>query len=318
MTDPLSPFQRYFCLLDEQPYYLVPPRLMAPESVDSLIVNPRCWFSWRGAVPPKLATSVRAAADFLQADCMVWVPDSQTGAVWPYWVGYDFIEYVDTLVPGFAVPANLPLPLRWVLAKAEILVPPDRPERKRWQWDYESRFLQQQFRGGFAALFHPIPPFHVGALRRYYRQNIRSGALTLGDDQVERRYVSHNEQVARFLNLQLVNTISTVVNRRVKASYAYVAAYQGGAVLERHTDREQCEYTVSICVDASPAPMGRCQWPINLDTMGGTLRVFQQIGEGLLFRGRKIAHHRDRLVAGSSVTSVLLHYVDSQFAGALD
>ena len=45
-----------------------------------------------------------------------------------------------------------------------------------------------------------IHPFHIAALRRYYRYLIRTGAIRLGDGQSPRRYVAYNEPVARFFH----------------------------------------------------------------------------------------------------------------------
>ena len=52
-----------------------------------------------------------------------------------------------------------------------------------------------------------IHAFHVAALRRYYRYQIRSGALQLGDRQNPLRYVAHNEPVARFFHQQIAATL---------------------------------------------------------------------------------------------------------------
>jgi hypothetical protein len=38
----------YHVLLDEQPYYLVPPRLFGAHAEAAAFVNPSCWFSWQG------------------------------------------------------------------------------------------------------------------------------------------------------------------------------------------------------------------------------------------------------------------------------
>jgi hypothetical protein len=309
---------QYYCLLDEQPHYLVPNRLLSPQRIETLVVNPNSWFSWHSPAPARLGTAVRAASEFLPAQCMIWVTDAASGGSWPYWVGYEFIRHVAALAPGVPAPRDMPIPLAWVLAKAEILVTSDHNERKQREWKEHSRILKAQFRHGYMQLRNLIPAFHVAALRRYYRHSVRSGALKLGDDQVPRRYACHNETVARFVNSQLASLVTEIVGSPVKPSYAYVAAYQSGSVLERHTDRPQCEYTITICVDATPEPRGRCPWPIDLSTSSGTVRIFQDLGDGLLFRGRKIAHQRERLVAGHSVTSVLLHYVDKRFGGSLD
>jgi hypothetical protein len=58
----------------------------------------------------------------------------------------------------------------------------------------------------------------------------------------------------------------------------YMAAYQPGARLEKHTDREQCEFSITLCVDYSPEPSLATPWPLHLDTPRGTVSVYQALG----------------------------------------
>jgi hypothetical protein len=143
------------------------------------------------------------------------------------------------------------------------------------------------------------------------------GSFSLGDSQVARRYAAYNETVARFYHYQFTQVVSDVSARVVRPSYAYFLAYQSDSELLRHTDREQCEYSITICVDASPEPQAQNPWPIELQTMDGMLRVWQHIGDGLLYRGRYLPHARETLPRGYSSSSMLLHYVDEGFAGSL-
>jgi hypothetical protein len=318
MTPYGYPTECYHCLLDEQPYYLVPPRLYRSDETAPLIVNPLCWFSWHGPIPPDMAARVQSAWSFLPAECILWVDDPATRAVWPYWVGHEFIDYLAPLVPGQAPPFDLPPHIHWVLARAQILVPPDHVAIRRKQWRDTVWLRAVDFERGYAAFSGLIPPFHLGALRRYYRWHIRTGSFQLGDNQVSRRHAAHNEPVARYVLEQLAPAVDDIARTRTKPSYVYLAAYQSGSVLERHTDREQCEYSITLCIDATPEPEAAAPWPITLDTRDGALRIWQCLGDGLLYRGRHLCHYRDELPEGHSSLSLLLHYVDHDFAGPLD
>jgi hypothetical protein len=92
-------------------------------------------------------------------------------------------------------------------------------------------------------------------------------------------------------------------------------AYQSGATLKRHIDREQCEFSITMLIDSTPEPPEQSPWPIMLDTRRGTVAVWQYLGEALLYRGRELAHHRGALGEGCTSTSLLLHYVKRSFAG---
>ena len=71
---------------------------------------------------------------------------------------------------------------------------------------------------------------------------------------VSRRYVAYNEPVARFFHHQITATLRAVAGEPLKPSYVYLASYLSGAELKKHTDREQCEFSVTLCLDFSPEP----------------------------------------------------------------
>ena len=78
---------------------------------------------------------------------------------------------------------------------------------------------------GYAAIPNLIHPFHIAALRRYYRYLIRSGVIRLGDRQSPLRYVAYNEPVARFFHENITKKLSSVVGETIKPSYVYLASY---------------------------------------------------------------------------------------------
>jgi hypothetical protein len=312
------PSDLYHCLLDEQPYYLVPSRLHRPPRDVPLVLNPQCWFSWRDAPPPGFATPDLADDNFADRDGIVWAPDPATGAVWPYWAGGEYRSFLSRLRPDRPVPRDLPDHIRWVLSMAGILTPRGYPEEARREWLHYLPYRAADFRKGFVVVPHLVPPLHLGALRRYYRQRTRTGCFKLGDNQVGRRYAAHNEPVARYIHEQLAHVVGALAGKPVKPSYAYFVAYQGGSVLEPHTDRPQCEYSITLLVDATPEPEEQSPWPIKLQMPDKLLGVWQYLGESLVYRGRKIQHSRDRLAADASSSSLLLHYVDAGFRGELN
>jgi hypothetical protein len=207
--------------------------------------------------------------------------------------------------------------VEWVLREANILVEMTFEGRRRIEWLDTVKAASGQFQRGYTTLTHLIHPFHIGALRRYYRFHTRMGSFRLSDPQVERRYAAYNEAVSRFYHYQFARPVSDVAACVVKPSYSYIVAYQSEAELPSHRDREQCEYSISLCVDASPEPQQQNPWPIELQTLDGMLRVWQYIGDGLLYRGRYLPHSREKLPSGYSSSSMLLHYVDENFTGSL-
>jgi hypothetical protein len=295
----------------------VPPRLYAAEPVEPLFVNPACWFSWTGPLPADKAQRAVATEHLLPSPWMVWVEDPATRALWPYWLGAEYAAHLVHLVPGTPLSVELPPHVRWVLSQANILVGASYSERRRREWLDSLSQATKLFERGYTAMGGLIPPFHLGALRRYYRYHTRAGSFTLGDSQVARRHVAHNEGVARFVHAQLAGAVSDIARVLVKPSYSYLAAYESGSVLERHVDRDQCEFSITLCIDATPEPPAQVPWPLQLDVADGSLRVWQHLGDGLMYRGRYLPHYRDALAEGYTSTSLLFHYVDHGFEGRL-
>jgi hypothetical protein len=299
--------REFHCFVTDPPCYLVPARLLAGiGDDDALIVN------------PALSCETRAIPRvFLRDPAPIWVRDPATELDAPLWFEGALGELMANLSPGHLPPALAPR-IRALMASAGVLVSAD-GMRSRAAWERTRTLWSRGFRErGYAEVGSLLHPFLIGALRRYYRRLLRAGGMKLGDRGNPRRFVMHNDDVARFFQEQLVDTVAAIAGVPVKPSYVYIASYQPGAELPLHTDRAQCEYSISMLVDFTPEPIDRSPWPLHLETASGKVTIEQGLGDALIYRGRQLAHHRDRLPEAASSTSLLFHYVDRDFAGSLD
>jgi len=324
LTAALPPGQ-FHCLLDELPLHLIPQRLRGPQyccqnfSDQKLFLNPQCAVLPPGQVPAELEQHRDLLENFNLRGAVAWVRDPAAGVLHPFWLSPRLAELVSRLRAGEPVPSSLPADARELLAGAGILTPADHAELRMAEWEEVIRKSGRQFREkGYVPLGNLIHPFNLAALRRYYRHAIRRGAITLGDYQSSRRYVGHNESVARFFHHQIANAVGAIAGEAIKPSYVYMASYLAGAELKKHTDRAQCEFSVTLCLDFSPEPELATSWPIRLDTGEGTVTVYQALGDGLVYRGTKLPHYRSVLAEGQTSTSIFFHYVAADFAGPLD
>ena len=315
MIPEFFPRERYYCVLDEQPDFLVPPFTIepdaGPEQTAPLVVNPRCWLAWHGPLPPALNAAATWHGNLFDFEWTIWVDDPDRGTLWPYWLGPRYAGLLEDFVPGQLYEGGLPPDVVDQLRAAGILVTPDTAQRRRHTW---ARMVEQAaplLDRGYVQLSGLLPPFHVGSLRRYYRYHTRMGTFALGDNQTPGRYVAYDELATKYIQQQLARMVSDVARRVVVPSYNYLAFYQGGATLDPHTDREACEYTLSLCIDATPDPQTYGAWPLLLMTGEGAISLTQGIGEALLFRGRDLTHWRDRLPEGYTSSSILFHYVNA-------
>jgi hypothetical protein len=313
----------FYCFLGSQPSYLAPARLLPqefdPTEGERLVVNPNAWFSWRNEMPDAVAACHPLPDKFLRGVELIWICDPATSTQTVFWADPTFLNEISDLSSGETVPPDFSPRLAAVLSTAGLLVRPDDAFRRAADWNetssQSSRLFQQR---GYVPLSRLIHPFQLGSLRRYYRHLLRTGGMKLGDSGDPRRFVAHNESVASFLHRQLANIVSEVARVPVKPSYVYVVSYQSGAELAAHTDRAQCEYSITVLIDYTPEPVDRSPWPLHLKTGNGSAVISQGLGDGLLYRGRLLPHHRTKLAAGMTSTSILFHYVDQDFDGSLD
>ncbi len=324
VTATLPPGQ-FHCLLDELPLHLIPQRKF--ESTEwqkpdqPLFLNPQCSVLPAGQVPAELEPHRHLLKNFYLQGTVAWVRDPATASLYPYpfWLGPRLEAVVSSLRAGGPVPDSAPRDARSLLAAAGIVTPENHAERRLAEWaEVVSKATCAFQQKGYAPLGNLIHPFNLAALRRYYRHAVRRGAIALGDVQSPRRYAAHDESVARFFHHQITNAISAVVGEAIKPSYVYLASYLSGADLKKHIDREQCEFSVTLCLDFSPEPELATSWPIRLDTREGTVTVYQALGDGLVYRGTKVPHYRHVLAEGHTSTSIFFHYVPADFCGELE
>jgi hypothetical protein len=316
----------FYCLLDEQPTHLVPmryvPRRYESGGQDStsveLICNPFACVCWDGELPGGLRQRPDLVARFALQGPVVWVADPATDALQPFWLGPEFEELLADFRPGEPMSRDLPAATQATLAGAGILVARDHVARRRKRWAETAAHCSRLFRKGYTPIAGLIHPYHLGALRRYVRHLIRNKQVDLGDGQSPLRYGIHNEGALHFFHHQLTSALSDIAGEMLKPSYAYTASYLAGSELAKHTDRLQCEFTISLCLDFAPEPELETPWPLHLETPEGSATVFQGIGDALFFRGRQVPHYRKRFERGTTSTSVFFHYVSKGFEGKLD
>jgi hypothetical protein len=96
---------------------------------------------------------------------------------------------------------------------------------------------------------------------------------------------------------------------RAMPSYCYALRYTPGSELLRHTDRKQCEWTISILIDD-----GGYEWPLIIE---GAPLVCREPGDAIIYQ-RTMQHWRKPLPADAKpYTVLLLHYVPADFRGGI-
>ena len=94
-------------------------------------------------------------------------------------------------------------------------------------------------------------------------------------------------------------------------TYSYVRLYKNGDALERHTDRVECEISVSVCLgyDISNLSDPTYKWPLSFEHDGKTVDLKLNIGDGVIYKGIELPHWRDKFL-GNNQGQAFLHYVN--------
>jgi hypothetical protein len=245
---------------------------------------------------------------------VVEVHDSERRAELAYWLDPEQAAALDEILDGRR-PDDLPDHVVGALAAADVLVDHDDLARRRRQVT-----CSPVTGPSCITLRSLLPPPYVRAMQEYTRSLVTEGHLELGDAQGDRRYVAHNDAVAHWLHRRLLGAVQARVLATIRPSYSYLLAYLEGAQLAPHTDRAQCELTVSLAVDATPDESVEGAWPLHIRQTPDSQPVAVMLapGDAVLFTGRQLEHHRDRLAAGRTSASLLLHFVDTAFTDSLD
>jgi len=127
-----------------------------------------------------------------------------------------------------------------------------------------------------------------------------------GDNQAPNSHAIYNH--ISFLELLCEKTpeVSTLLEETVLPTYSYARVYKEGSVLEKHTDRDACEISLTLHLD------GDHPWPIWIETPQQQKKfVSLNPGDAMLYLGRIAPHWRDEY-QGSYYSQVFLHYVRSR------
>ncbi|MFE6286346.1 sulfotransferase [Streptomyces sp. NPDC057877] len=307
----------YACWLEESLPSDAERAASSPDEAGTVRVDAAAVLQTGVTIPLGLARHARFRDRFLPGYPILWTRDARTGALVPFWVRREDLWVLRDLEPGQPLPPAFPDRLKAAMAAAGALGPTGhRTRTEAAAASTLSRAADDFARTDMCRIGPALHPAHRATLLDYYERLISTGSWPLGDAQVQGRYGWHNESLSRFFHHQFRDLVSRLAGRPVRPSYSYVSAYRGGAVLDRHTDREQCEYTVSLLLgESGPGIDGG--WPLSLQTPQGRVSVVQRPGEAVLFRGTRVPHWRPPLPDGSTHTSLLFHYVPADFRRTL-
>lgn len=141
----------------------------------------------------------------------------------------------------------------------------------------------------------------------YNTKNSSKNELKFNDPQVYSSFAVYGAYWTEALLLKFQPIIERVVEKKLYPTYSYARIYYKGSSLTNHTDRDACEYSVTLTLKVD----GK-DWPLFLKKDNEVSEVIIKPGDILIYKGIELPHWRDPMPWNTKeVYQVFLHYVDA-------
>lgn len=125
-------------------------------------------------------------------------------------------------------------------------------------------------------------------------------------DMSKNTFARYSPLMFEALSVKLLPKIEQLTNLTLYPAYSYARIYYKNSELQKHLDRPSSEVTVSICITKDDT-----NWPLHIqDSEGIDNEIFLDVGDLVIYSGRKHLHWRDPFT-GTSQIQAFLQYVDA-------
>jgi len=114
--------------------------------------------------------------------------------------------------------------------------------------------------GKYTVLRNIIPPYILREVQKCYSTGIKTGRIEFTNAQAP-RFVTQNDRVGRLILFTLVDLVRKTIAHNARPTYSYFGGYFNGSFLNPHSDRPQCEYTLSLTIEQNPPDKA---WPLGM------------------------------------------------------
>jgi hypothetical protein len=168
--------------------------------------------------------------------------------------------------------------------------------------------LEQLNKNNYLIIDNFIEPEYAKQLHNMFKYEVENNPNKFDrDSYCPKSYAIHNHKLFLQILVSKIPHISDIVEQLVFPTYTYARHYKNGEVLEKHTDREQCELSITLHLDSD-----KVDWPICFTKPNGEpVSVNMKPGQAILYNAMISEHWRDEYL-GDSYSQVFLHYVRSQ------
>ena len=100
---------------------------------------------------------------------------------------------------------------------------------------------------GFQKVKGFIPPFFSLYLRNYFTLRVQNDRLG-GDEQAPNSHCVYGDPAFDMVMAMSSEDIGRIVGKRLIPQYTYARIYKNGSDLKIHSDRPECQYSVTLCL----------------------------------------------------------------------
>ena len=135
----------------------------------------------------------------------------------------------------------------------------------------------------------------------------KSDDFVQGDKLVKKCFYRYAPFCSESLMLLLKPKVEAIVGRNLLPTYSYGRIYYPNAIMPKHTDRGECQYSVTLTLDCS----GEDPWPIWFEDLNAkNVELSLNVGDMCVYSGIKLYHWREPFT-GKKQIQTFMHYVDA-------
>ena len=160
---------------------------------------------------------------------------------------------------------------------------------------------------GFQKIEKFIPTFFSTYLRNYFNLRVQNDPSLKGDPQAPNAHCVYGDPAFEMVMAMSAKDIGEIVDKTLIPTYTYARIYKKGSNLKIHTDRPECQYSVTLCLGGEYEK----PWPIWIkDYDGKSHEVPLDEGDIVVYRGTALRHWREKF-EGHRQFQLFMHYVDA-------
>ena len=133
---------------------------------------------------------------------------------------------------------------------------------------------------------------------------------TFGDGQIELDFNCYGDHLMDTLLGSSHEAMQKYTGLNLSTTYSYCRFYEKGSELKKHTDRDSCEISTTLCLGYDVSNLETpYNWPMYVKVNGQNVPLFLEPGDMIVYRGTIIEHWREPFL-GLNHAQVFLHYND--------